>query len=78
MSFDPPELDGDLLSFLHDISALSDSNLAVLRSFKSSGRETDQVLAELVGGSDELLSLRRKHALHGVGRHRAEHAFAAG
>lgn len=68
VSFDPPELEGDLLSFLHDISALSDSNLSVLRSFRSSGRETDQVLAELVGGSEELLGLRRKHALHAIGR----------
>jgi len=68
VSFDPPELDGDLLSFLHDISALSSSNLSVLRSFKSSGRETFQVLAELVGGGDELLILRRKHALHTIGR----------
>ena len=40
----------------------------MLRSFKSSGREIDQVLAELLGGADELLSLRRKHALHETGR----------
>ena len=66
--FEAPDLDCDLLSFLHDISALSDSNLTILRSFKSSGREIDQVLAELLGGPDELLSLRRKHALHETGR----------
>ena len=66
--FEAQDLEYDLLSFLHDISALSDSNLSVLRSFKSSGREIDQVLGELLGGADELLSLRRKHALHETGR----------
>ena len=66
--FEAPDLESDLLSFLHDISALSESNLSVLRSFKSSGREIDQVLAELLGGPDELLALRRKHALHETGR----------
>ena len=47
--------DHDLLSFLHDISALSESNLSCCVHSNRSGREIDQALSEVVGGSAELL-----------------------
>ena len=66
--FEAPSPDHDLLSFLADIGAISESNLSILRSFQRSGREIDQALSEVVGGSAELLKLKRKHALHEIGR----------
>ncbi len=63
-----PAGEHDLLSFLHEVGSISESNLSVLRAFPESDESRrDQVLAELVGSSDALIQLRRKHALHSIG-----------
>ncbi|MDE0882052.1 MAG: hypothetical protein OSB21_05610 [Myxococcota bacterium] len=64
--FDTPVGDSDLLGFLLDIGRISESNLQVLRGFPPDGAR-DAVISDLVGGSEKLLDLRRKHALHAIG-----------
>jgi hypothetical protein len=67
ITFDTAEGEHDLLGFLLDIGRISESNLQVLRGFPKD-RARDAVISDLVGGPEKLIELRRKHALHMIGR----------
>jgi hypothetical protein len=63
-----PTPDSDLLAFLVDLGQIDHQNLNLLRRAEREGLPPITLLSDLLGGTSELDTGRRKHALYTIGR----------